>query len=251
MFEDIWFYLLVFAISFSLMFIYRLKLGPFRVVLNVLGFIGIIVHELSHYLLCKLVGVPVKRIFVQYRNKRTGTVALAGAVVLKEPRRMSFLQALVTGFAPLFISSWLIMFCFDLLSNPFLEDYFYFFISFMIVSLMFGGAPSHADIRICYNSFKRSPVYSVYQIFLLFISIFTVVLYVNISVFVNSLEFLIYILQFISIGVIYFIYKYIFRYCNHLLRKLGFFKRFNAKLLTRKRHQPIKAHKIGIEETHR
>jgi hypothetical protein len=250
MFEDWLFYIIVFLISFAMMFIYRFQLGPFRLFLNILGFIGVIVHEVSHYLLCKLLGVPVEYIHIHYRNKRTGRAAPGGSVLPKEPERISFLQALLIGFAPLFISTWLILLCFDIFSITGLEIYFYFIAGFMIVSLLIGGAPSPADMRHCYHGFVRSPAYSLYQLFLSGMSILTVVFLLNYSWIPLPFEFMYYILQNLTITGLYFGYKYLFRYTNQLIAKFRHSDGYKVKLLTRKRHRPIKPHKLGIEEPH-
>lgn len=250
MFEELLFYLLVFIISFAMMFIFRLHLGPFRLFLTILGFIGIIVHELSHYGLCKLLGVPVERIHIQYRDKITGKAAPGGSVLPREPERISFLQALIIGLAPLFISTWLILLCFDVFSIKGLEIYIYIIAGFMIVSLLIGGAPSPADMRQCYYGFVRSPAYSLYQVILISVAILTVIFFFNFSWITLPFEFMYYIMQYITIAGVYFAYKYLFQYINQLITKIRRSNRYKVKLLTRKRHRPVNPHKIGIEEPH-
>jgi hypothetical protein len=231
-------------------FVYRLNLGPFRLVLNILGFVGILVHELSHYTLCKLLGVPVEHIRVRYRNKNTGKVAPHGWVRPKEYYRISFLQAVLVAISPLFISTWLIMACFDIFYIKGLNEFVYVGIGFFIVSLFIGGAPSTADFRFCINGFRRSPSYSLYQLFILTISILTILL-VSIGLkIVLPIEFIQYIFQYFLVGINYFLYKYTFQALNNMYHKLTNTKRFNLKLLTRKRHRPIKTPKVGIEEPH-
>ncbi|MFW9930232.1 MAG: hypothetical protein ACFFD1_12630, partial [Candidatus Thorarchaeota archaeon] len=223
---------------------------PFRLFLTILGFIGIIVHELSHYVLCKLLGVPVEQIHIQYRDKMTGKAAPRGSILPKEPERISFLQALIIGFAPLFISTWLILFCFDIFSIIGLDIYLYFIAGFMIVSLLIGGAPSPADMRYCYYGFVRSPAYSLYQVLLISISILTVIFFINYSWVLLPFEFMYYILQYLTIAGLYFVYKYFFRFVNQFIAKNRHSEGYKDKLLTRKRHRPINPQKIGIEEPH-
>ncbi len=250
MFNDWCYYLLVFGISTIMLFVYRLNLGPFLVVFNILGFVGIIVHELSHYTLCKLLGVPVEHIRVKYRSRITGVVAPHGRVRPKEYYRISFLQAFVVAVSPLFISTWLIIACFDVFNIYGLNELVYIGVGFLIVSLFIGSAPSHADFRFFYNAFKLSPIYSLYQLFLLAISILTIVLSIKGFKILLPIEFMQYIFQFFLVGIAYFLYKYSFRALNNLYRKLNHSKRLNLKLLTRKRHRPVKTHKLGIEEPH-
>lgn len=250
MFEDWLFYMMVFVVSFTMMFLYRLHLGPFRLFLTILGFIGIIVHELSHYVLCKFLGVPVEHIHIHYRDKITGMAAPGGSVQPKEPERITFLQALIIGFAPLFISTWLILFCFDIFSITGLDIYLYFIAGFMIISLLIGGAPSPADMRYCYYGFVRSPAYSLYQLLLIGISILIVIFFINYSWVRLPFEFIYYILQYLTIAGLYFAFKYFFRYVNQLIAKIRHFEGYKVKLLTRKRHRPLNPQKIGIEEPH-
>jgi hypothetical protein len=250
MFNDWCYYLMVFGISTIMLFVYRLNLGPFLVILNILGFVGIMVHEISHYTLCKLLGVPVEHIGVRYRSRITGEASPHGWVTPKETYRMSFLQALLVGISPLFISTWLIMACFDVFNISGLNEGIYIGVGFLIVSLFIGSAPSTADFRFCYNGFKRSPIYSLYQLFLLAISILTIVLLINGLKILLPIEFMQYLFQFFLVGFTYFLYKYSFRVLNNVFQKLNHSKRFNLRLLTRKRHRPVKARKLGIEEPH-
>ncbi len=250
MFNDWYYYLMVFGISFIMHFVYRLNLGAFRVVLNILGFVGVLVHELSHYTLCKLLGVPVEHIRVRYRNRNTGLVAPHGSVRPKEYYRMSFLQALLAGISPLFISTWLIMACFDVFYISGLNEVVYLGVGFFIVSLFIGSAPSPADFRFCYYGFKRSPRYSLYQLILLTISIITIILVIIGFKIMLPIEFMQYMFQYFLVAIAYFLYKYSFRALSNVFQKLNHSKRFNLRLLTRKRHRAIKARKLGIEEPH-
>lgn len=250
MFDDLWFYALVFGVSIGVHFLYRLNLGPFRTILNILGFIGVIVHELSHYALCKILGVKVANIRIQYRNRITGNANPHGTVSLEESELLSFLQALIVGIAPLFIHSWLIMMCLDLLYIPSFDDLIYIGIVFLIISLFIGSAPSSADLRNCYKGFVRSPSYSLYQLFLLGFSILTTFITLRIIHIRLPLEFLIYISQYTIIAGCYFVYKYSFRGVSHLIHKPRNFNRVNLRILTRKRHIPIKPRKFGLEEPH-
>jgi len=250
MFDDLWFYLLVFSVSFAMHYLFRLNLGPFRTILLILGFVGVIVHELSHYTLCKLVGVKVEKVRIRYRNRTTGRSNPHGFVRLEEYELQSFLQALVVGIAPLFIHSWLIMLCLDLLDMPGFDDLVYLSIAFLILSLFIGSAPSPSDLRNCYKGFSRSPTYSLYQLLLLGLSILTTYIILNLGQLNLPLDFFNYILQYIMIAGGYLVYKYTFRGIHNVFHKSNDFSQVNLQLLTRKRHVPVKPHKIGIEEPH-
>lgn len=250
MFDDLGFYALVFGVSFGMHFLHRLNLGPFHTILNILGFIGIIVHELSHYTLCKILGVKVEKVRIQYRNRTTGKANPHGSVSLEEYELQSFLQALIVGIAPLFIHSWLIMACLDMLYIPGFTDLVYISIGFLIASLFIGSAPSSADLRNCYKGFTRSPSYSLYQLFLMGFSILTTYILLRMFHLRFPYEFFTFISQYAIIALFYFIYKYSFRGISNLIHKPRNFNRVNLRLLTRKRHTPIKPRKFGIEEPH-
>jgi hypothetical protein len=250
MFNDLWFYALVFGVSFTIHFLNRLNLGPFRTILNILGFIGVIIHELSHYALCKILGVKVERVRIQYRNRTTGNANPHGSVALEEYELQSFLQALIVGIAPLFLHSWLIMICLDLLYIPTFNDLVYIGIIFLIVSLFIGSAPSSADLRNCYKGFTRSPSYSLYQLFLLAFSVLTTFVLLRMIHLRLPFDFFTFVSQYVIVALFYFVYKYSFRGINNLIHKSYNNNRVNLRLLTRKRHAPIKPRKFGIEEPH-
>ncbi len=250
MFEDLCFYLLIFAISFLFHYLWRLNLGPFLVFLNILGFIGVLVHEISHYIFCVILGVPVERIRVYYRSRSTGIAAPNGYVKPKEPERVSFLQGFVVAIAPLLVSTWLFFLCLDIFAIEGFEPWIYLLAGLMSISLLIGSSPSGPDIGFCYKRLMESPTYSLYQIVILFISILTVVFLINYSWMTFPFEFFHYIAQYITIGVLYFVYKYVFRGMYLLMKKAGKSSTINVNKITRKRHKPMKPHKLGIEEPH-
>jgi hypothetical protein len=250
MFEDWWIYILVFTVSFGMLFLFRMDLGPFNTILNILGFVGVAVHELSHYTLCVLLGVKVEWIYIRYRSRVTGHAAPHGAVKPEEYERQSFLQSLVVGIAPLFIHTWLIIACFDLIHISGFDDLVYVGIGFLIVSLFIGSAPSPADLRNAVRGFKRSPTYSLYQLALLGLSILTILIIFNMFAISIPIEFFQYIFQYILIAIGYFAYKYSLRGINNVYHNIHRSGRINLKLLIRKRHRPVKARKLGIEEPH-
>jgi hypothetical protein len=250
MFDDLWYYLLVFGISFAVHFLFRFDLGPFRTILFILGFVGVVVHELSHYTFCKLTGVKVRKVRIRYRSRFTGKASPHGFVRLDEYESQSFLQALMVGIAPLFVHTWLIMACFDLLYIPGFDDLVYIGIGLLIVSLLIGGAPSPSDLRNCCKGFTRSPAYSIYQLLLLGISLLTVIIMYELLPISISIEFLYYIFQYILVAVSYFVFKYGFRALNNTYHNFYRSGRFSLNSLTRKRHRPIKPRKLGIEEPH-
>ena len=46
------------------------NLGPFTMFVNIICFIGVIVHELCHYIMCAITGVPTSGFKVKYRDEK-------------------------------------------------------------------------------------------------------------------------------------------------------------------------------------
>jgi hypothetical protein len=194
--------------------------------------------------------VPVEKVRVYYRSSAANTVAPHGYVIPKEPERVSFLQAIVVALAPLFLSTWLFFLCLDIFTIEGLNIWFYICAGFLCVSLLIGSSPSSGDINFCIKSLKQNLSYSAYQVILLLTSILTVAFFINYSWMILPFEFLYYIAQYITIGVLYFAYKYLFKGTSLLIRNQKKISHLTLNRITRKRHRPIKPHKLGIEEPH-
>ena len=89
--------------------------------------------------------------------------------VLTKPS--SFLQAFLISFAPLYISTWLAVLFFNII---FYSDFWWgirVIAVFLLISTVIGAAPSGADITVFFRSSQFDLIYTVYQIFLIVISI--------------------------------------------------------------------------------
>lgn len=222
--------------------------GPISTIFHILAFIGVFVHELSHYVMCVMVGVKPKTFKVKYRSESTGTVAPHGSVNTPEFEKLSFMQSFMISIAPLLISTFLFLFCLDIIFILKTNIWVKLIAGFFAISLLIGSRPSSTDISRISRSYSFNPRYSIYQIFLVLISMGIVLLFVDFSILSVPFEFLIYIIFLLSIIICYFILKYTFRlgYIFYSHSRRYPFSRSNWHL--RRRHRALKPSKIGIEE---
>ncbi|MFX1273633.1 MAG: hypothetical protein ACFFBP_13585 [Promethearchaeota archaeon] len=226
--------------------LYRIESGPFKKILHVLDFIGVIVHELGHVIACLLIRVPIKEIHFGWRSERSTKVAPHGHVRLS-PRKWTFLKSAVVGFAPLIASTWLFILCFNLFFNVNVPDLLSVFYGFMCLSLVLGASPSSTDLGNIVYYFNKDVQYSLYQLFLLSLSVFSIFLFLSIFNIV-LFEFLYLFL----IGIGYYTFKYGLLGLSKLFRNpyLRVTNKTNMNTYTRRTHRPLEPYKIGIEEAH-
>jgi len=142
-------------------------LGPFTTLLNILAFIGVFIHECSHYLLCILSGVPARDFTVKYRFR--GIPNPHGHVdVSKGYERITLLQSILISLAPLFLSFYLFLACLELLLYHSLLIFVSLALFFICASLVLGAAPSQADLYQIGKAFKRDRLSSLFQLAILF-----------------------------------------------------------------------------------
>jgi len=250
MFEEITF-MVVFAV-FSVVMSYILLVvtpEPLNKFFQVLAVLGIVIHELCHVLMCLLTDTRIRTMKILERSDNESKFGLkyGGRIELKEFNKLTFLQALLIGFAPLYISFWLFFFLWEQLKNPSLEVVIFYLYIFIMVSLVLSAAPSLADLFAIFGSFQFDWRYSLYQICLLLLSICTVWFGVTCFQFEVFHEILMYFL--ILLG--YHVYKYGFRglraFIQHFLGERSSIgsERANINKLTR-RH--VKLAKVREKE---
>jgi len=246
----IWYGIILLS-SLILRYIRSLRIGPFKILLNILSFVGVAVHEASHFALALLFGVKIKGIRVNYRDRWTGAVAPNGAVGLDETNMdNSVLQMLMAAIAPLFVSTFLFMFCLDLIFTLETNAWVNVVAGFCAISLLIGSKPSSADVQQITKAFHRDVKYSLYQLTLVGVAILFIWFVVDFSMVVLPFEVLYYIAYFLLVIVMYFVLKSIgigLRY--FYLHILGPMK-VRGRRMTRKRYKPINPKKLGIEEPH-
>jgi hypothetical protein len=246
MFEEIIF-MVGFAV-FSIIISYiLLKYTPVPLdkLIRVLAALGIIIHELSHGLMCVLTNTRIKSMNLLVRSKEGSRFGLryGGKIELKDYVKLTLLQALLIGFAPVYISFWLFFFLWEQLKNPNLDVFVFYIYLFVMVSLVLSAAPSFADLLAVFGAFHFDWRYSLYQIGLVLLSVGTVwliITYYQIQVFHE-------IVTYISIFAGYHGFKTGAKglktiYLHFLRKRRGLFssRKTKTKSLTRRRVTPVK-----------
>ena len=171
--------------------------GPFTMIVNILAFIGVFLHEISHAILCICTGVRVKRISVRLRNEETGQVNPHGAVAPRRPYQETFLQAVLAGLGPVLIGAWVIYFSLQIALSSLIDPVIRVIAAFLILSVLLASTPSPQDFRLMLVGFNHDPRHSFYHIVLLSLSILLAWGTVNLFSWTFPIEFLYY---FVIIG---------------------------------------------------
>ncbi len=155
--------------------------NPLYAIFRCIAVVGIIIHELSHALMCVVTNTRIRTIKLLERSDGKSAFGLnyGGRVELKDYVRLSFLQALLIGFAPIYISFWLFFFLWGQLKTPGLDVLIFYVYIFVMLSLVLSAAPSFADIIAIFGAFHFDWRYSLYQSGLSLLSITTVWLVVT------------------------------------------------------------------------
>ena len=217
----------------------RLHTPGIKVAFNILAFIGVFIHEVAHYTIGSLFGVKKSNIRVKYRSGVTNRVAPHGSVTTPEFGRYSFLQTFVSSFAPLFVSTFLFLFCLDIILHIQTELWIKIVALVFSISLFIGSGPSGQDVRLVGVMFNRSPRYSLYQIFLVLLSGLFVWVFIDLYFITLPFEVLYYIEYFIFVALFYYCLKGIFWGFGKIIKTIsGVYGKstiLSPKYLTRKR----------------
>lgn len=178
--------------------------GPFTAIINILAFIGVFFHEISHAILSLFAGVPVKSISVRLRSEETGRIAPHGKIKTKGAYQNTLLQALLISLGPVLLGAWIFYFASEIALNPILDPFVRIIAGLVALSVIMTSTPSPQDFRVIMWTFGFDLRYSIYQLLLLISSIFLswgIVVWFNI---ILPIEFLYYI----AIIICYFVLKY-------------------------------------------
>ncbi len=185
-----------------------------------LAIIGIVIHEICHVLMCLITNAPVKRVKLLEKtklfDKEGENYEYGGNIEIKSEKKLTFLQAVLIGFAPLIFSFWIFLFLLDFLITAELETYIAILILFIMISIVLAAAPSAVDILNIPAAFQNNPKYSCYQIFLLLISIISVWF---LSIF-YQITFVHELVNYILIMMFYYGIKYVFKGINEIINPI-------------------------------
>ncbi|NVM16998.1 MAG: hypothetical protein HWN80_04730 [Candidatus Lokiarchaeota archaeon] len=211
----------------------------FKTIFDVIAFIGVFIHELAHYTLGILFGTKMGGFSVKYHSKTKIKVAPHGWVDSPEFERNSFIQTFVISFAPLYVSTFLFMFCLDIILHIQTLIWIKIIAGVFCVSLLIGSEPSGQDIKLIGVTFNKNPRYSLYQIFLVVLSGTIVWMFIDLYFIILPFEVLYYIEYFIFVALFYFSLKFVFWVIGKIIKGIMTFYGKNTisspKFLTRKR----------------
>ncbi len=196
---------IAFVVGYGLELLYHQTKGKYKTAFSVLGFIGVAIHEAAHATLCLITGVPVKRVEVNYRNKMTGRVDPHGSVALERPQKVSFIQSLLIGIAPLLVGVIVFFFLLEIALDMSAKPLYRIVSGIICVSVLLGVRPSTVDLKNIAVTFQKNPSQSFFQVILLCSSFGLVWILVDLFTIDFSLEFIYYFL----IGVVFVVLKYI------------------------------------------
>ena len=119
MFEELPYILgfLLFSIIFSYI-MFKYVGPPFSGIIQGLAMGGIVIHELCHLLMCVITRSPVENVtLIKKIDYQKGQKLGYYGEVQAQVERISFLQAVLIGFAPLYISFWIFFLLLEMLTT--------------------------------------------------------------------------------------------------------------------------------------
>jgi len=219
---------------------YRYAHTPgYKAVFNVIAFVGVFVHEVAHYTMAILLGVKPGKFRVKFRSEIGEGVAPHGSIENPESERNSVLQTFAVAFAPMLVSTFLFMFCLDIIFNIQTELLVKVLAVVFAGSLLIGLEPSGQDVKVVGYSFKNDPRYSAYQISLLVISGVLIWVFIDLYFFVLPFEVLYYIAYFLILTFFYFALKGVFwivgKSIKGIAKKMGKVEVATPRFITQRR----------------
>ena len=258
MFEELIMMGIFLLVSVAISYILLNKLpSPLNKIFRTLAIAGIVIHELCHLVMCVITNASVKNVKLLERVRMEPETdkfkyRYGGRIEVDGEKKLTFLQALLIGLAPLLFSFWLFFFLWNLILTTIVDAAIFFLVIFVMISIFLSAAPSAADLICIPRAFQDDPKYSAYQTLLLVVSIILVWFVVAIYQLVFFHEIVTYVL----IMITYYGIKYVLKGFNLLVRLIFSNNDVQAvqnagrKPYMRRRYKPEKPKKLGFEETH-
>lgn len=176
MFEEIPFIIGFMIVSIIASNIIRYLPSPINIIIFAIANVGVILHELCHYMLCIITRTPVEHVSLLHVRPtgKPNSYSAGGEVIIKEEAKLTFLKAFLIGLAPLYILFWAFWFLWDLIRNAGFNEWTNILMILLMCAMILGGAPSFEDLKSIGRNFNKDSNHSFYQVFLVFLSIITV-----------------------------------------------------------------------------
>jgi hypothetical protein len=255
--------LLTFLVISQIIYFIRILIKGRRIskIFKIISIPGIIIHELSHLLMCLLTRTPIKSFQILNTTKGDdeppeNTPEINGTLKIKDKKKLTFILALSIGLAPAFVSYWTVSYLWFLINEYALVMFLYPLILITMGSIVLYVSPSKGDLKAASIAFKQDIHYSLLQILFLTCSLITVMILgilfelPFISYFHNFSVLLYYI---VSVFLLYSPWKYFILFLIYIKNKLGL-RDINAERetkergRTRKRYRPAKPTELGYKE---
>jgi len=245
MFEELLFMIGFAIISITISYILLEYIPePLNKLVKGLAIIGIVIHELCHIVICIITNTKIHSVSIIKKVHEPDVKhhpGYGGRVTIGKSETLSFLQSLLIALSPIYLSFWLFFFLLEQLLYANLDVLVFFLIVFIMISIILGASPSIADLSNIPKAFNRDPSYSMYQIFLLFLSGVTLWLIMTLYNIYDIHELFYYVLVFVG----YYGFKYGLRGLNEMYYSLSKSpKKLKSRSLTRRRLKPRKPRKI-------
>ncbi len=215
--EYIWIFLCIWILSFiaSCVLTFFSRSPTSQKIIRTFFFLGIVVHESSHYLMCLLTHVPVEKA----RNLPDRDEDDVLTAFIKPVQQPNFLQSLLICFAPLFVGTYIIGFIIHYITSPGVNYTIAAILIYVAISILTQISPSGADIQYIFTSLKLFSKYALIQTIVLIIALaisYLIIIYYEIFMF----DFLV-VLSMLSM-VFYYVVKYSGIGLSHMLNLINF-----------------------------
>ena len=100
-------------------------------------------------------------------------IAALGPSLFRYYTNLTFLQAFLISFAPLYLSFWLFFFLLDYLIHNQVSALVFFLCFFTMISISLSAAPSVTDLAMIPKAIQNDSKHSLYQLLLIFFPILT------------------------------------------------------------------------------
>ena len=231
---------ILYTLSYRIRFLYP--------VVNVFLRLGVIFHELSHYIILKILLVPVSFSDIDFHSKDGG----GGIDLIQDDefyRRINFLKFLLVSVAPLWIGTVFIMESYNMFVNNSIVGYKIIAVVSIII-ILFMCTPSGPDMRNIWISINHKPLGFLKQVFFLVIAFLVYNLYFDFffqfaPLYPYLFEFLVLVIlegtMELSFMILKFISKNVFGLSNN--KPIGYYKTGSSTFTmfsTRKQRKRIK-----------